>query len=329
MGVGAAIAILASIVSAGLGGDLVDTSFTLRAIYRVFWCVLLELPWCCAFARTNRESDQYVPGRLDLGLALAAALVLPGAYALHVADEETKRIEGMLEHGRVLKARAALELVRQLGAHEPIRIKNRDYVEQNMSIAELRKYLDTEIERSTEIVKSPLPWSAPLAYKLEQCRRLGMLDRCEEAERQLRPLASTDLDAKWLLGWVLQERERWDESSASIREVLEARVGKADSDPRALERSLACFNELAYNARGKGDYAAAEAIYFEALDRLPSSAGAYFHFLLGQHYSKGGRPASAIEHLRQAADLDPVKYREQSRKIIDGLRRSTPACVLK
>ena len=317
---GAMAALLALVVSSSVGMILIDESFNLRTVARTLWCLLLELPWCCALARTTAGTGRYVPCRLDIGLALAVAILLPAVYALRVADDETKKLAEILGHGRLLKARATLEIIRELGMGEAIG---------DRPIAELQKQLDREIELSREMVKSPLPRSAPLAYRLEWDRRLAMLDRSAEAERDLRPLAASDLSAKRMLAWVLQERERWEESSELNREILEAQIGLAPTNAQALKICVNCFDESADNARASGNYAVAESAYREALDRLPATVAAHFHFRLGQHHTQRPRPAAALEQLQQAADLDPASYGPQAQRMIDELRRNTPACILK
>jgi len=314
------VALGAFLFAPAFGTLFTDAPFLARAGARSIWCLALELPWCLALVRTIAARRSFVPGWIDLALAFAVSFGLPAVYALRVADDESKQLAELLERGRILKARASLEAIRDVGTGEPVGAA---------PLRELQKQLDREIALSLELANRPLPRSASLDLRLERELRLAMIGQTEEAERKLRPLAASDLSAKRILALVLQEREGWDESCSLNREVLEGYINQASGNAQALKMCVGCFDDLAYNARASGHFTTAEAVYFEALDRLPVSAAAHFHFRLGQQYYQAGRPASAIEQLRHASQLDPASYGKQASKMIDELRRNTPACVLK
>ena len=63
------------------------------------------------------------------------------------------------------------------------------------------------------------------------------------------------------------------------------------------------------------------------MQRLPAAA-AHFHFQLGRHYQLAGRPVNALEHLHEAAKLDPSRYAAPARPLIEELTRSTPGCFV-
>src|SRR5206468_5926019 len=105
-----------------------------------------------------------------------------------------------------------------------------------------------------------------------------------EAERLLAPLADTHAEAALLWAAVLQDQERWQESSAGYRWALDL---LAEDGPAAVAGRVRAYDGLAFNARGRKAYLEAEAVYAEALEREPQ-ARAHFHFQLGRHHQQGG-----------------------------------------
>jgi hypothetical protein len=49
---------------------------------------------------------------------------------------------------------------------------------------------------------------------------------------------------------------------------------------------------------------------------------------MGRHYQQGGRPALALEHLREAVRLDPT-LGDQVGTLINELATSSPGCLLR
>jgi tetratricopeptide (TPR) repeat protein len=168
-----------------------------------------------------------------------------------------------------------------------------------------------------------LPESASPAARVERARLVGVLGRLDDAAALTEPLQDTDANAAQLLAVVRQKQKRYEESSVLYRKAL-AVLGEG---PEAIANRVQAYDGLAFNARAMKRPGDAEAAYREAMTRLPAAA-AHFHFQLGRHYQLGGRPANALQHLQQAAHLDPSRYAEQARPLIEELNRSTPGCFV-
>jgi tetratricopeptide (TPR) repeat protein len=291
----------------------------LKVVMRSLWCLALQLPCCLALVPAGKKSGDYQPACLDLILAAAVAVLLPGAYAAQVIVAQSASFADNLERGRLLRARAALEGILDLAGTEPIL---------NRSPADWRNVLEQELAGALGALRVPLPKNAPSDLRLRRAMLLGMVDRLDEAEQELQGLAAEMPSAKLLLAVVLQWRARWVESSALYREILERQLPAAWQNAQSLGDCIAAYDGLAFNARERKEYPLAEAAYREALSRLPPAVAAHFHFRLGQHYHQAGRPAAALEHLKAAANLRPDNYAERIGPLVEQIRRFTPACFL-
>jgi hypothetical protein len=316
---GILFAVLVGFVAVGISDSLIGAGYSINAAIRILWCLALQLPWCFAFVRTSEKQRSYVPTRLDLVLAVAVSVLLPYAYVSRVLGDQSSKFTDDLERGRLLRARSDLEVILDLGGTDPIL---------SQSPAEWRKRLDQELAATLTSLKRLLPRAAPPDVRLKHAMLLATVDRLEEAEREMQPVAASNPSAKLLLAVVLQWRMRWGESSALYREVLEMQLPAATDDPQALRDCVVAYDGLAYNARECREYQVAEAAYQEALDRLPGAVAAHFHFRLGQQYDQAGRPAAALENLQTAAKLQPEEYSDRIRPLVDKIRRFTPACFL-
>jgi tetratricopeptide (TPR) repeat protein len=154
---------------------------------------------------------------------------------------------------------------------------------------------------------------------------LMKLDRLDEAADLVRPLASGSVVAMMTLAAIERDREHWTDSDAAYEAALVRILPDVAKYPQARSYARLVFEGLASNAQRDHRPQDGERALRRGLEALPEQA-ATFHYLLGRHYSDGGRPTLALEHFREAARLDPGKYQAISDQQIRELRTHTPAC---
>lgn len=308
IGVGAAVA--GGVVAPAVG-DLIDGSGAGAVpllLLRTAAAVALVLPWCLAGAAGEPGLGR--PGRWAVAVALLVAVVPAGVYAEAVVRAKTAAAAEAVDTGRLVRADRLLIGVCELGGDRPVG---------KLSPADARRALRKEIDALNRIAGYPLRPTAPPAARFERALVFIQLDRLAEAADLLRPLTA-DTQALLLLASVHRDQEDWAASDAAFTEAL-GRLTPAD---RASYRLV--LDGLAYNARMDRRPADAEAVLARGLRELPADA-AHFHFELGRHYSDGGRPGPALDHLRAAADLDPKGYGPKADELIRHLRTSTYGCL--
>lgn len=334
-------------------------SFPELVLARATWCLALQVPWCILAMRLSRNETQSThAGGWALAMAGFAALVPPALYVIHLTGRQAATLPDLLARGRVTRALSVTEQICQLGRAELLlpadeRPVGGDPRAGKRSIGELRVQLRREVRELTDAVKLPLtPGAHPI---IRRARQFAQLDRLDEAEELLRPVAGDDSAAMLLFAALLQDRQRWGESDEWYRSALARRRTALERDPRAFAQSFAtvagaaasplatlaiaadsgqamrdcirAYDGLAFNARGRGALAQSEAYYREAMDRIPP-ARAHFHFQLGRHYEQADRPAAAIEQFNEAARLAPREFEAAASARITRLQQHTPACLL-
>jgi hypothetical protein len=321
VGIGCGMAGLAVAVSPAFGEAIAagGVDATVLLVLRALLAFGLVLPWC-VFA-TDPRGERRSPGRPGLWFAVCAGLALvPCAlYAEAIVAGATKSAEEWATTGRYARAERVLVGLVELGSDRPVAGK---------PPAELRRELRKELDRLERMARSPLAEGASPQARLMRAEVLIQLDRLDEAADLLRPLAAEHITATLLLAAVERDRGQWASSDELYEVALAELLPKADRDPRSRNMCRLCFDGLAYNARNDRRPADVERALQRGLEALPVDA-AYFHFLLGQHYSNTGRPAPAIEHLTRATELDPASYRAPAERIIQHLRTATPGCALR
>ncbi len=310
----------------GAALDAQGAGYIARLLARVALCVTLELPWCLA-AELLRANFIAAPEREKLsspgsrfywgGLAVVAAVALPAIYGLELSRQQTARASELIERQQVVAAERIVRRLSSIGSEQKIAGATPRAVQ-----AGLKKKI-AELERRVGASESTTLSSRD---RLERARALSMLNRADEAQAAIRPVAESEPDAALLLAAILQEQEKWDESTRWYQ--TGARLA-AEQLPaaEATARRIRAIGGVAFNARGSGDYAAAEAAYLAGLLEIPSAA-AHFHYQLGRHYHAGGRPTRAAEHLQTAAELAPQQFAQPVAALLKQLALETPACLL-
>jgi tetratricopeptide (TPR) repeat protein len=335
-GVGAVLGTLLAGATVSEGASLAgwldreQAGYYSRLAVRVLWCLGLQVPWCLfglslAPPRAGRSSD--LPRWAAAALAVVVAVAAPAVYtggpgraspyggAHSLIDVQSRKAEDLLARTRPARAHAIVEGLCDVGSPRPIA---------DEAPEALRNELRQALRAATAASKVPLPARVSPAARVERAQGLAMLDRLDEAERLVRPLAADNAAAALLLAAIWQEQKRWEESSRSYRHAL-VLLGQ---DPAAARARVQAYDGLAFNARERKAYQEAEAVYGEALAQIPE-ARAHFHFELGRHHRSGGRPGKALHHLQTAAQLDPERYAERASPLIQDLALHTPGCLLR
>lgn len=290
--------------SLGRGED----TFAIRVAMRTAWCVLLQTPWlllgCCLSGCP--ESVLRLPGWLTVLLAVVVAVGLPAVYTQALLEAQRQHVAELMARGRWLRAQ---QQSAGLDDWTPPASLNR-------TVTEL-----------TAVVARPLPTNATPKGILSRAQQLAALDRLDEAQQLVRPLADVDPDAGLLLAAIAQDRQQWTESTNRYRAVLDQLATLPTTDAVKLQR-VEAYDGLSFNAREQRDFATAIAVYREALANV-EGAEAYYHFQLGRQLQQAGRPDAALEHLETAIRLQPQGYAEQAEPLIQDIRTHTLGCFLR
>ncbi len=320
LAIGLGIAGLATLVGPPLGDTVSGGEFGAvpLLVLRTAFAFALVLPWCVwatdpPVTGTPRVSN---PGVL-LGLGVGLALLPCGLYADAVVAARTEHARDLMHRERIVRADAVLTGLVELGSDRPIGKK---------LPAEVRKNVVATILRLRQAGDRPFPATAKPVDRFNRAVLMIQLDRLGEASAVLQPLVPGDDVAALLLATVYRDQERWAESDELFALVLEKLLPRAATDPAARGGALTALEGLAFNARADRRPADAESALNRGLEALPTHA-AYFHFQLGRHYHDGGRPGLALEHLREAARLDPVAYAERVDQLVRQIQTSTHACM--
>jgi hypothetical protein len=315
--VGLAAAGAGAVASPGLGEAVAGAGAVAALVLRTLLAFALVLPWCVW--ATDRPPGSVTAPRPGLRFALGAgvALVPCGLYTETLIAARTEQVSELLGRERLVRADVVVGGLIELGSELTVGGRRP---------TEVRDAVAAALPRLRQAAEWPLSGAAPPAARLNRAVLLVRLDRSSEAAGLLEPLAAGNDTVALLLATVYRDLGRWAESDALFARVLDAALPRAAADPAALAACLTAIEGLAFNAREDRRPADVERVLVLGLGAIPSRA-AHFHFQLGRHHADGGRPFRAVEHLREAARLDPERYAGPSQRALGAIRSSTPACL--
>lgn len=125
----------------------------------------------------------------------------------------------------------------------------------------------------------------------------GRLDGAVEQYRDVLQMEPRNVGARLNLGLALARQGKVDEARGMHREVLDLDI----TDAQAAE----ALSHLAGLEAQQGDFGRAESLYRQAVERAPSSGGAWFG--LGNLLGRQGRYKDAIEAYQAALDVEPLR----------------------
>jgi tetratricopeptide (TPR) repeat protein len=293
-------------------------------------------PWMLIGALSHRRrwpDEQYVapiePSAALLIVAVLASIVLPATFGRKFAETRTNEANTLIAERRTVEARRIVRRLADFGSSMSITIPTRRDGELPKP-AEALAVLDRAVAQlNAEVARlHRLPDSA--SNRLAVASRLMSLDRWAEAEKMLRRLAGAhgEVQATLLLAEGYQHEHAWQQSNEQFQRIVSSSPPEEKAGWSSFEKVLVrSYKGLAYNYREQRRYDDAEAVYVEALQRLPEvPRQAEFHFLLGRHFEQGGKAHEALVHLRRAVALDPQRFQSRAAPILQEIGRQTPAC---
>lgn len=292
-GAGLFLALLTHLAGPIVGLFIEEAGFEGRLAIRVVWCLILQLPWAIASAKRSR------PRLAEIALAMVLSLAFPCLYGVAMIETFRKNLGRMVEEGRLALAVKPLAALVSVGATMP---------SGDQAAPVLARFL-VEIRRTEGYAIG--------GDREQKIRALLNLDRNQEA---VQLLENRELDQQGLLdlGIALQRLGLYRRSGEALKKALE----KAEP-----ERSLLILDLLAHNAHEIGNHTEVEAMFLEALDKMPDQA-MYLHLQLGRHYHAGNRFVEALKHLEKAMEFDPERNGRVAAALRRDIMRSTPGCLL-
>jgi hypothetical protein len=265
--------------------DEADAGMAIRSVARTMIAVFASTAWLAVAGREPR-----LVGRLPWLAAVAFAVVPPLAYAHRLAETHAADFETFAKSGRLVRARGALEGLRDLGSTRTFSGKTA-----GEWIPRLRKDLD----RMAKLAAVPLGHGAALPERIRRAMLLIQLNRPESAEVLLREIESPTAEVWLMRAAIARESGRWSDLEVACREAI-ARQTSTDST-ELLEVAFDGLGEALRQSRRPDD---AAANYREAAKRLPNRA-AYYRFQLGLIAAERGQMRAALDDFSEALRLDP------------------------
>ncbi len=298
--------------------DQRNPEFFARLLIRSLWCLALTLPWCGAIAAlAPKEAAR--PPRLGWWILLClVAVALPGIFAHDSAARQSAVAEELLARRQFRTARPIVAALADVGSW---------HIFGQRSAAKTRDFLADELHSLDRKTAEPLPLDASAEERMTRAVNLAILGRFDNARQTIEDPAAHDADAALLLAAILQDAGHWGASTQWYEQAIKlldvGEIPRSETAPRLVT----AYQGLAYNAREQGRYRDAARFYDEALERAPEQA-AMVHFLLGQHYQLGGRPALAADEFQRAIELDAARFAVPAGTRLHDLRLQSPACFL-
>ena len=290
-----------------------------RLVWRIAWCLVLQVPWCLmglAAARRAQPQPAFSPVNL-LMLGLVTAVGLPLSFLAVFLEQQTTLAQRYWQEAKLKEATLLVQRLYDVGStlalgERPVPGANSAVLETitpAKALADLRSSLDFVQKQIEGLASAP----ASDGQRMQLARYYLSLGRTEEAARVLQPLAETQAPAAILLAGICKEQGRKEEARQWAEKVLElARPVTPARETLARENDqilLQAYDVLTVLAGEEADFDSAERYLTQALERLPNLA-ADVHHRLGKHWDFVGDLSKSIDHQRQAARLDPKKYPE-------------------
>jgi tetratricopeptide (TPR) repeat protein len=281
------------------------------ALTRSLAALLIVLP-AMAMAWALINPSPIYRSRWGLVLSLLVAIVPPTAYAIDRADRLAGSAVESLRRRTLPSAQEALGVLAVL---DPSRVVL------DVPLPALRADVAAESAWTRRALANDPP-SGPLAH----AGLLARLERFDEAERLLAPIAASDIEALLLMASMDQARERYESSFSRYREAERAIVSgrkPESSSPAFLKRAL---DGQAFAAIRLRRYEEASAAYARSLAAFPSLAASTQLQMARLEAQRGrvGRAVSLAEEAMPGLDAD---QKAAAVAFLKQLRQETPGCL--
>ncbi|WP_020475362.1 hypothetical protein [Zavarzinella formosa] len=259
------------------------------------------------------------PRTADIGLTIIVGVLLSlGAGSVYVkarSRHEAAKLDELLEQSRIAEARVLARQLQELNPDQRIR---------NQPVERLADDLDRLIARLESHVMTPLLSTASPVARLERARELAILDRREEALETLESLEGTPFWPEGLLlRGVIRENENQLTEALTAYESARSAWREHPEFPGRPGGLIRAQTGIHYSLRQLGRVAEAETELEQLLSMSPT---AEHHFLAARFFEDIQRVEESQTHAREAMRLDPKRYNQQGRELINKLATSHFGC---
>lgn len=263
---------------------------------------------------TGAVRNRLTVAALGLGFLLVTLPVVTQFQAL-VSARQTE-LQELLGQSRLSEARrAAGELALadpscQISG-QPIGLLSRQLAEHLQSLSRQAQHLSAD--RS-------------LDGRIELGRVLAILSERDAAVESLTAAIEQQprsARAWQILGAVYEHQEEWSNALQAYHTAAELWPQRTSSE-EAKTGEIAAWKGIAFVQRKQGQLSNADAAYQQLIAIAPTAAN---HFLLAQFYESAERSATAVEHARQAATLDPANYAAPTTDLIRKVSQGGFGCL--
>lgn len=251
---------------------------------------------------------------IGLGFLLVTLPAVTQFQALvHARQTELQELLGQSRLSEARRLARELELAdpdRQLSG-QSIRILSR----------QLTEHLQT-LSRQAQLLSA----DRSLEGRIESGRILAVLgDRDAAIESLTAAIEQQPRSARaWqILGAVYEHREEWGDALQAYQTAAEL-WPESPSPEDAQSGQIAAWKGIAFAQRKQGRLSEADAAYQQLIVIAPTAPN---HFLLARFYESAERSATAIEHARQAATLDPTSYDAPAADLIRKVSQGGFGCL--
>ena len=295
-----------------------QTGEVARAVCRILWCVLLQIPWLMLAVSVKREPERHLTHRFStwhlLILGLVAAIGIPFSFLAVFLDEQTIQAHRYWQETKIVNAQRIVQRLCDVGSIRPI--GQREMVGQSgksedvtprQALSDLRAGARFFEEKQRLLAVGDL--TDQRVMDLVTC--YIALDRLDEAVAAIEPLSRRDPRAALRLADLQRQLGRAQDCQATAERVLQLAERLKRDNATDVERmenlQFGAYEMLVVLAGERADYAMAERILHDALEHLPSRR-ADVHSNLTKHFEFIGDFSKAAVHQTKAAHANPERY---------------------
>ena len=301
---------------------------------RMFWVVVLQLPWCLAAVIVLLPPDderEPVKPLLPLGIVLLAGTLLPLAHAGHAARRESYAVANYSDQQQYMRAWRHIVIleafagVQQIGGQLPRGSFFSVRPVGGVPSRQVRQELVQQLVGQIRVAAQPLSSGTSVSDVMRRASTLLSLDELDEAIKLLELLDERRPDALLLLATIYEENKNYGRAVGVLEEATDRIGGAQGADVVPVVQKI--YQRLANNLRRVQRYREAEDRLLQAIERYDHSHG-FFYSELGLHCQLGGRFRAAIGYYQACVRAEP-RYAPRVEAAIRQLRLETPACFFR